>query len=163
MKPFPSLSRGLPGVAMACLTLALHPLATAAEGPDTANTALTGEKAIEQLKATGQYESLSAAITAARYAVRPSSYGEPDGGARHDSLHQVFRVVWRVSLPPQERIQRQPEGAAEFLQSGWSAREFASTCIQHLGRLGRGKFRVHSLIRNDESSMQQSSLNSFGL
>ncbi len=78
MKPIPSLSRGLSGALMACLTLALQPLATAAEGPDTANTALIGEKAIGHLKATGQYESLSAAITAARYAVRTRSPGDPE-------------------------------------------------------------------------------------
>ena len=38
-----------------------------AQGP------LTGEKAIEHLKRTGQYESLSAAISGARYGVKTSS------------------------------------------------------------------------------------------
>ena len=39
------------------------------------STPLTGDKAIEHLKATGQYESLAAAITAARYAVKPVEDG----------------------------------------------------------------------------------------
>lgn len=41
------------------------------------DAALTGEEAIEHLKATGEYESLGAAITAARYAVRFISLPEP--------------------------------------------------------------------------------------
>ena len=39
---------------------------------------LTGDKAIEHLKATGQYDGLAAAVTGARYAVKPAEHGSPN-------------------------------------------------------------------------------------
>ena len=39
--------------------------------PAGAAAPLTGEKAIQQLKDTGQYESLAAAMTGARYGIQP--------------------------------------------------------------------------------------------
>ena len=76
MKFGPILFRELSGVLGACLILSFHLLTSAAEPQPVSRPVLTGERAVEQLKATGQYESLSAAMTAARYVVRPRAFSE---------------------------------------------------------------------------------------
>lgn len=66
------------------------------------STPLTGDKAIAHLEATGQYESLAAAITGARYAVKPlrtpdgstteyTKYSE--GGEGSASADSDFRIL----------------------------------------------------------------------
>ena len=65
----------IPALLLMLAGLCLFADAPAGLAQSAANPPLTGDKAIEHLKATGQYDSLAAAVTGARYAVKPVEEG----------------------------------------------------------------------------------------
>jgi hypothetical protein len=97
----------------------------------------TGDDAIEHLKSTGQYESLSEAIKMARYSVREVE-GEPEKAWAQNPKHGLNATFDTRCLHLRVR-----DGDEKGYESNWrlESAEGEAVCTGELRRNGPGHFR----------------------